>query len=224
MLGLWVFGAAALGLNTWLVGTGRYHPLSRLTSAILTILVLVYVAAEWRVQLDPPIIKAGEFLAFLHIIKIYEQRSNRDYAQLLVLSLLLMVAAAISTASLLFGVIFIFYLFLSLYCCLLFHLKVEADEAQRGLSLPRKFNPQTFRQDQRVSIEFDAAADGAGFTIRNMRRRDCLPFHPGAGGGMLGIQLRPVQRLTGFSDQVNFQSVAESRKQRNRRRRQSLER
>ena len=61
----------------------------------------------------------------------WEQRANRDYAQLLVLSLLLMVAAAISTGSLVFGLLFVGYLLTSLYCCLLFHLKVETDDARR---------------------------------------------------------------------------------------------
>src|SRR6266581_2905476 len=78
----------------------------------------------------------GQFLVLLHLVKLWEQRANRDYAQLLILSLLLMVAAAINTASLLFGVMFIGYLFLSLYVCLLFHLKVESEEARKAIALP----------------------------------------------------------------------------------------
>ena len=42
-------------------------------------------------------------MLLLQLVKLYEQRANRDYAQLIVLSLLLMVAAAINTASLVFG-------------------------------------------------------------------------------------------------------------------------
>jgi len=53
-----------------------------------------------------------------------------DYAQLLILNLLQMVAGSISTASLLFwadsGRL---SLLLLLYCCLLFHLKQESDYA-----------------------------------------------------------------------------------------------
>ena len=45
---------------------------------------------------------------------------------------------------------FIVYLFLSLYVCLLFHLKVESEEARKAIALPyAEPNPNTLRQDQR---------------------------------------------------------------------------
>src|SRR5205814_9143634 len=98
----------------------------------------------------PMILLIGEFLVFLQLVKLYEQRSNRAMAQLLVLSLLLMVAASINTASLLFGIMLIAYLFLSLYCCLLFHLKVESDHAKVAIALSEeKLNPASLRHDQR---------------------------------------------------------------------------
>ena len=67
------------------------------------------------------------------------------------LSLLLMVAAAISTASQLFGIMFIAYLFVSLHCCLLFHLKVEVDQARGRFINSRRIhtNPALLRQDAR---------------------------------------------------------------------------
>ena len=52
----------------------------------------------WRVRIDE---------IDLQLVKLFELRANRDYAQLLVLSRLLMVAGAISTPSLLFGVMLI---------------------------------------------------------------------------------------------------------------------
>src|SRR5205807_8687621 len=97
-----------------------------------------------------PILVIGEFLVMLQMVKLYEQRANRDYAQLLVLSLLLIVAASINTASLLFGILLIIYLFLSLYCCLLFHLKVETDHAKAAIAISEeKLNPASLRHDQR---------------------------------------------------------------------------
>ena len=92
----------------------------------------------------------GEFLVLLQIIKLYEQRANRDYSQLLVLSLLLMVSASISTANVFFGLILIIYLFLSLYCCLLFHLKVETDRAKKAIGvLEKNLPPAALRQSER---------------------------------------------------------------------------
>src|SRR4030095_11475860 len=109
-----------------------------------------YVIYQIRTSGAPPILVIGQFLVLLQLVKLYEQRANRDFAQLIVLSLLLMVAAAINTASLLFGLWCIAYLFLSLYCCLLFHLKVESEQARKAIMvMEHEPNPATLRQDQR---------------------------------------------------------------------------
>ncbi|HEV8378686.1 MAG TPA: transglutaminaseTgpA domain-containing protein, partial [Tepidisphaeraceae bacterium] len=147
---LLLFSVAAVALNAWLVMSGRFLPLPRWLANIATILALLYVAQQIITAHGPPLMFIGQFLVLLQIIKLFEQRANRDYAQLLVLSLLLMVAACINTASLLFGILMIFYLFVSLYCCLIFHLKVEADRAKAAFAIPeQKISPATLRQDQR---------------------------------------------------------------------------
>ena len=103
---------------------------------------LLYIVSQRALGLAPILI-IGQFLVLLQLVKLYEQRANRDYAQLLVLSLLLVVAASINTASLLFGVMLIAYLFLSLYCCLLFHLKIESDHAKAAIAIAEtnRLNP-----------------------------------------------------------------------------------
>ena len=128
--GMWVLAVGAVLVNGWLVRTKRFTPLPRWLSNGITVIASAFVGMQVFSASNTPILLIGQFLVLLHIIKLFEQRANRDYAQLLVLSLLLMVAAAISTASLAFGALFTGYLFLSLYCCLLFHLKVEADRAK----------------------------------------------------------------------------------------------
>ena len=106
--GLWVLGAAGMLLNAWLVDD---RPVSRRCRGC------------WRTssrsaprstspercctEQTTPVMVIGQFLVLLQLIKLWEQRANRDYAQLLILSLLLMVAAAINTASLLFGVMLV---------------------------------------------------------------------------------------------------------------------
>jgi protein-glutamine gamma-glutamyltransferase len=154
--GLWLLAMGAMMLNAWLVYSGRFVPLPRFLAAAATIVALIYVIMEFRYSIAT-IFTVGEFLVLLHLVKLYEQRANRDYAQMLVLSLLLMAAAAISTANLIFGVLLLIYLFVSLYCCLLFHLKVETDAAKALLAnalhsssrLPERVNPASLRQDQR---------------------------------------------------------------------------
>src|SRR3954447_24644823 len=148
--GLWVLGATGILLNAWLVMTGRFAPMPRMLANAVTLAATLFSARQMLTNTGPPVIVIGQFLVLLHLVKLWEQRANRDYAQLLVLSLLLMVAAAINTASLTFGIVLAAYLFLSLYCCLLFHLKVDTDAAKAAMPLPEeKIPPARLRQDQR---------------------------------------------------------------------------
>lgn len=207
---LWLFSISALVLNAWLVRTDRFAPLPRWLANAATILALLHVGYQILQQQGPPLMFIGQFLVLLQLIKLYEQRANRDYAQLLILSLLLMVAASINTASLLFGVLLIIYLVIALYCCLLFHLKIEADRAKSSMAIPQdKVSPLTLRQDQR-------------FLHRSMRRLTGLVsafsvtaavvtflfFPRGAGQGVLGqLQFKPATALTGFQDRVDFDQI-----------------
>ena len=209
--GLWVFAVALMLTNAWLIKQQLYKPLPRFVSSVITILAFTIALVEFKRGSATPILTVGQFLVFLQIVKLWEQRANRDYAQLLVLSLLLMVSAAISTASLLFGVLFIVYLLLSLYCCLLFHLKVEADIAKEALSPAlAKWGEGPLRKDQ-------------AHLSSSMRRLTALVavfalfwavvvflfFPRNAGAGMFGqLQWKPGKTLTGFSEQVSFQQVA----------------
>jgi transglutaminase-like putative cysteine protease len=209
--GVWLLGTGGILLNAWLVRTGRFLPMPRILANVVTIGSMLFVAREAFTPNNTPVMVIGKFLVLLQLIKLWEQRANRDYAQLLVLSLLLMVAASINTASLLFGILLLVYLFLSLYCCLLFHLKVESDAAKLAFALPEgKMSPATLRQDER-------------YLTRSMRRLAgfvsavaivaavvvFLLFPRGAGAGMFGpMQFRPSQTLTGFSENVSFQQLA----------------
>lgn len=207
---LGVCAAAVIAFNAWLIKTGRFTPLSRILANICTFGAFVWAFYSVRTG-TIPIIAIGTFLVILQLIKFYEQRGNRDYAQLLVLSLLLMVSAALNTASLLFGLLFIAYLFGSLFCCLLFHLKVEADYAKQ-LMLGQKAsgNSATIRQDQH-------------FLPRSMRRLTLLVataamvcavgvfllFPRGTGAGLLDpLQIHAGQPVTGFSKQLGYNQIA----------------
>lgn len=211
MPALWILGLVAVLANAWMVFTGRFRPLPRLVSNIITIGALVFVINQVLTSGITPVLMIGEFLMLLQIVKLWEQRGNRDYGQLLVLSLLLMVAAAISTASMLFGIMLAVFVFLSLYCCLLFHLKVETDAAKLAMSAPlHKISPTVLRQDQR-------------YLNRSMRRLTWLVsmvgivfavvvfifFPRGTGAGMFGpTPFKPTQSLVGFTEDVGFQNIA----------------
>ncbi|HEV7298587.1 MAG TPA: DUF3488 and transglutaminase-like domain-containing protein [Tepidisphaeraceae bacterium] len=208
---LFVLSGGAIALNAWLVATKRFTPMPRWMANILTLLAFLYVAQQVMVVRGTPIITIGQFLVLLQVVKLYEQRANRDYAQLLVLSLLLMVAASITTASLIFGLLLIAYLFLSLYCCLLFHLKVETDHARSAYALPEdRINLSVLRQDQRYLSRSMRRLTGLVSSVAIVAAVIVfLMFPRGTGANMLGtMPMRPSQALTGFSDQMSFQQIA----------------
>src|SRR5688500_813269 len=91
MPALFVLAGGAVAVNAWLVATNRFTPMPRLLANAITLLAFLYVAQQVVVLQTTPIIIVGQFLVLLQVVKLYEQRLNRDYAQLLVLSLLLMV-------------------------------------------------------------------------------------------------------------------------------------
>jgi transglutaminase-like putative cysteine protease len=209
--GLWVLSVAAVLLNAWLVKHNLFRPLPRLMANVVTIAALAYVALIVRQAIATPILVVGQFLVLLQIVKLYEQRANRDYAQLIVLSLLLIVAASISTAKLSFGTLLVAYLFLALYVCLLFHLKVETDHAKQAIGISEdRINPTTLRQDQRYLARSMRRFTGFVSVIAVTMAIFVFLFFPrGTTGSLLGpLQFRPSQTLTGFSDQLQFQNVA----------------
>lgn len=208
---LWVLASAGILLNAWLVKTKRFVPMPRWLANGITLLAVVYVANQVLRSSGTPILLIGQFLVLLQLIKLYEQRSNRDYGQLLVLTVLLMVAGAISTPSLLFGLLFIAYPFVTLYCCLLFHLKVETDAAKKAQTLPEeKLNAATLRQDQRYLPRSMRRLTGL-ISVASLLTAVAvfLTFPRGTGAGMFGqLQVKVAEPLVGFSDHFGFQDVA----------------
>ncbi len=208
---LWLIAVSATILNKWLFDRGRFKPMPRLVANLVTLAFAALLVLRVKQIPGPPILAIGEFLIFLQLVKLFEQRGNRDLAQLLILSLLLMVSAAISTGSLLFGVIFVVYLFLSLYCCLLFHLKTETDHAKAVVGVDeRKLNPMTLKQDQRFLSRSMRRLTGFVSAVAIFMAIFVFLFFPrGTGAGIIGnMAFKPAQAMTGFSDQVSFQDVA----------------
>ncbi|MDB5320934.1 MAG: transglutaminase domain protein, partial [Phycisphaerales bacterium] len=207
--GLWLLSVGVLGLHGWLNRTNRFRPLPRLIANLITLIALLYTFPALRSAVTP-IITIGQFLVFMQFVKLFELRANRDYAQLLVLSLLLMVAGAISTPSLTFGILLVIYLFVSLYVCLLFHLKIENDYALAAQTLPRgQLNDATVKQDQRyLARSMRRLAGLVSFAAVGMAVFIFLFFPRGTGAGMFGqLQLQPPA-LTGISGDVSFNSVS----------------
>ena len=208
--GLWILGIGAIVIHAWLIKSGRFKPLPRLLANAITLTALFFAFVAVRASGSTPILTIGQFLVFLQLVKLYELRANRDYAQLLILSLLLMVAAIISTASLAFALLLTLYLFVALYCCLLFHLKVENDHAVAAQTLPAgRLHEPTLRQDQRFLPRSMRKLAGLVTVVGVSMAVLVFIFFPrGSGAGMLGqLQFPKSDTLTGFSENVSFDEV-----------------
>lgn len=216
--GLWLVCAAAVGAH-WVLRSGptKLRPLPGWAAGLVALGFGALTLGRFTSDAGNQLLIAGQFLVVLQLVKLYQEGSsdlkaeNRNYAWMLVLSLLLMVAASISTASLLFGLLLISYLFTALYCCLLFHLKAETESAKAAMMLPKDvISPAVLRQDER-------------FLPRSMRRLTVLVavfgltgavvvfifFPRGPGAGLFGqLNFRASQALTGFSEEVSFEQVA----------------
>lgn len=207
---IWLFGVVGVLSNAWLVRTGRFRSLPHMLANLVTLGSVIYIVREFLTGQWTPVMVVGQFLVFLQLVKLWEQRGNRDWAQLLVLSLLLMVAASMNTASLEFGLVLVVYLFVSLYCCLLFHLKIEADQAAAAMAADGgSLSAAGMARDQRQlgrsmrKLTFAVAAVGIAFAV------GVFVLFPRGPVGLTGpIRFPGDNPLTGFSEHVSFQSVA----------------
>jgi len=73
------------------------------------------------------IIPMGHFTMCLQVLVLFARRSNREYGQLLILSLLQMIGASVLSVSIIFGALLAAYSVLSLMTLLVFQLKSSSD-------------------------------------------------------------------------------------------------
>lgn len=215
--GLWLLALFAFGMHKVLRTLYGLKAMPGWAAALAAIVFGLVTFQRFVGEPGTSLLTAGQFLVLLQLVKLYQENGgdhrveNRNYAWLLVLSLLLMVAASISTASLLFGLSLFAYLFLGLYVCLLFHLKSEMENVRAAMTIPVDVvNPAVLRQDERFlpasMRRLTALVATAGLVCAVLV---FLFFPRGPGAGILGqLNYRPTTAMTGFSENVSFESVA----------------
>lgn len=127
---LMLASCVGVALSWWLVETPGSKPIPRLliNFGVITASVILFVELV-VMQEQNLLIGLGHFMIALVICKLFEQKSNRDYGQILILSLLIMMSATILTASLFFGLLLVVYVGIGLYTSLVFHLRCETQRA-----------------------------------------------------------------------------------------------
>lgn len=206
-----LIGVVLVQLNRWATAGGREFALPKFLCGAIALATGAWCALGLSSGAMTPLLAVSQWLFFLMLVLLWGRHDNRAYAQMLLMSLVIMVAGAINSASLFYGLALIGYVFLSLYCCLLFHLKVENEHAAKVYQVPRE------------QLEIGTARTDRALFNRSMRRLTELVsvvslvlamlvflFFPRASTPTLMMQLQAAQRapMTGFSERVSFDQVA----------------
>lgn len=134
---IFILGLAGIALSWWLVETPGAKPVPRwlINLGVLGASLLLFYELVIYHQ-ENLLLGLGHFMVAILICKLFEQKTNRDYAQILTLTLLIMVADTYLSVSLFFGLILATYLILGLYGILLFHLRFETQRALEQKLVP----------------------------------------------------------------------------------------
>ncbi len=125
--------AGAIAALSWYVTEGPGgRPLPRWAISTLSLGAIGWLVYDLAAMQGHVIGAMGHFTMALQILMLYGPKTNRDYAQLLVLSLLQMIGASVLSVSMIFGVLLAAYCVLALVTVLLFQLKNTVDQVHEA--------------------------------------------------------------------------------------------
>ncbi|MFW6337180.1 MAG: transglutaminase TgpA family protein [Phycisphaeraceae bacterium] len=135
-----MLGGVGVVLLAWAVR--RWRPGVGLPQWLVTLLSLGAVGlfiTDLRGETPQLVTAAGQFVMTLLVIVLWGPKGNREYGQLMVLSLLLMIAAAVLTVELAFGAALLAYCLVALLAALMLEIKSTGDRVthERKRSAPR---------------------------------------------------------------------------------------
>ncbi len=120
--------AGSLGLLAWHVVEGPSgKPLKQWMITLGVLASVIWLVFDLYYQRGQVMLAMGHFVLWLQVLMLYGRKSNREYAQILVLSLLLMIAGSMLSDSMLFGVMLVIYCIFALFTVLIFQLKTTSD-------------------------------------------------------------------------------------------------
>ncbi len=208
-IGLLLVGGVLAALSWYVTEGPRGRSLPNWTANILIIAASLNVVVDLVQATDDILGVLGRFVVFLTLIKLYQHKSPRDYAQLLGLSVLLMLVGSVQSNTLLFAVTLLLYAALGLYVLLVFQLYAahERNRTARLAAIPAAYRLVSSLQPivgrrtglhLRTLMVFIAAA-GFGASILLFAL-----FPRNVGRGL--VRLQTVDRMTGYTDEVSLTS------------------
>ncbi len=212
----------ALAAMSWYITEGpRGRSLPRWTSNVLVLAVTINVFVDFFQHGEDVLGVLGRFVVWLTLIKLYERKVSRDYAQLLSLSMLLMLIGAIRPGSLVFAAVLFVYAALGLYVLLLFQLYASYERAKgaRLRSIPSEYRLTPSVRPiigRGTALQFRALGSGIGIAGLVLSSFVFVIFPRGMGERVVrGLHVSPNPRVSGFVDEVNLTTgtrITDSRK------------
>lgn len=209
-VGLLIISGALAALSWYITEGPRSKHLPRWVSNVLVIAVSLHVVADLMQNRHDVLGVLGRFIVLLTLIKLYERRTARDHAQLLTLSLLLMVTGCLQSTDLLFGALLVVYAMLGMYVLLLHQLYAAYDDSRRarleampsGYRLAPSLRPVTGRgvAGQFRSFVVVVAVVGLLLSVTAF-----VAFPRGIGHGFVPtLQDTTSSRRPGFTEDINL--------------------
>ena len=157
----------------------------------------------------PLILNLGIFILCVQVFKLYQRKTNRDYAQLIVLSLMLMTCASIVSASMIHAVLLVPYLAVALLTIMHFQLKrgrdevSEVDQAQAPPDHPRLPQPAALSREGRRRLR--RAAVGCGVLAFALSAMTFVVMPRGERRNLLGdLEVTGKRSVSRFDNQVRL--------------------
>ncbi len=208
-LGLLLVGGVLAALSWYVTEGPRGRSLPNWTATILIVAVCLNVVVDLAQHYADVMGVLARFVVWLTLIKLYQQKSPRDYAQLLGLSLLMMMIGCLESNGLLFAATLLLYAVLGLYVLLLYQLYAafEHGRAARLEALPAGYRlvpslqPIVGRRSGLHLRVLVVAVAGAGLLASGVF---FVLFPREVGAGVIRFNAR--QNRAGYTDDVNLTS------------------
>ncbi len=122
---------AAVGVSWLAAHRHREIYISRTALNLAVILVGVALVTRFIAAEQELLIALGDYVMLIQLCKLFDRKGNRDYVQMIVMSLLLVLASAMICQELLFGILFLAYIVCLCKAAMAFTIKRSLDAAQR---------------------------------------------------------------------------------------------
>ncbi len=202
--------AGVLAALSWYVTEGpRGRALPGWTANILVLAVTLNAIVDLATHRGDPLGALGRFMVWLALIKLYQHKRSRDYAQLLSLSLVLMLIGCLESTDLLFGGALLLYGALGLYALLLFRLyaasqRMRAARLSSGPSGHRLVPSLAPNAGRSSALHLRGLAVGVGAAGLIASAFLFVLFPRDVGRAMFGGLGQAGIRQSGFTDEIDL--------------------